>query len=1077
MRKDPRAFRSFPGIALRWFLALLLICPATPVRSDEQTSVTSTQDATLTQATPTINNGTGTTLSTHTSAGANQRSVLQFNLGSTGLNSNTAVKTSTLNLVSTSPLFSARSQEVHRITGATPWTEAGVTWSTRNGATNWANAGGDFDPTATDTQSSGVTTGATVSFNVLSDSTSSNIPQGWINGTIPNDGVLVKDQSENGAAWQYQRQITVTTGAVTPFNGYSGYTVQLTGLNTAALVTAGKMRSDCNDLRIARFSANTWTQLDTQILNCNTANTAVWFKLQANIAASSTDTSYYLNYGSSTATAGPSNLNNVYLFYDNFASDTVGQVPTGWTVQSGTAWSVQNDATGNFLRWPSTAPAAPLRALIKVTSITAEQDVFVQANIRQTDANTTEITGCTAGRFTGTSDTNVSLYKSCMTNFGGARSGMLVSYVNGTTTTHNTYAYAWPDNTFTAVAGAMFGSPATVRNYVAGTLRGSITGNTDLNNISGSVGVSAIQNSGTNYDFENFLARRYTEPEPTLTLAAEANPSLPLWGARENTAANQPTLTLHYLRDVTLNAATAGISEITENWAFPSGSTSANYDGVMFAKQVGATAPVFTPADGTAYAVGAQPVAGVSVAANTSAFATVSALDENGDNSVVLPGTLYSYKAYTHDATAITGAASSAAPHYSFGNTATQSVTTNVGGGTNKRWSYKTAATTLAAPALDPGVVVVTGGNDNTMHSMSTSTGARNFQPGGAIGITGGAIQTRPSLIPASDTSQPTCKNVCDVVYAAAGDGKVYAFRADTGAQLWQSAVVTTGAGSGLQGAPAVQVLSYAGGGYTLGYDLVIVGTRNIGAGSTTNNKIYGLNGNTGATVWTANTGNLDIVNSTPMLDYANNMVWFTSRSNGGVQASLWKINTNTGTVSASFSLGDTDQPPSLDSDGRAVYVLTNGGILYAVRTDLSNCSTSLTLPAGTVPVGFPVPALVSSFSDDVYFSTTTSGVGKVHFTYTLGTCGGTFTSSPGGWTNPAIASPSSLIYSFPPSFALYAGSSDGHLYKINPTTGAILANRVVNLGATIGDPSFDNVLQKFYVGDTAGRIYSFDSF
>src|SRR4029077_8609712 len=254
---------------------------------------------------------------------------------------------------------------------------------------------------------------------------------------------------------------------------------------------------------------------------------------------------------------------------------------------------------------------------------------------------------------------------------------------------------------------------------------------------------------------------------------------------------------------------------------------------------------VFTPADGTSYLVGAQPVAGVSVVANTAAFATVSALDENGDTSVVLPGTQYSYKAYTHDATTITGAASSAAPHYSFGNTATQSVTTTIGGGTKKRWSYKTAATTLSAPALDPGVVVVTGGNDNIIHSMAATTGGRDYQPGGVIGTTGGTIQTRPSLIAASDTSQLTCKNVCDVVYAAAGDGKVYAFRTDTGALLWSSAGLTTRAGSGPQGAPAVQVKAFTGGGYTLAFDLLIVGTRNVG--SATNNKIYGLNGNTGA--------------------------------------------------------------------------------------------------------------------------------------------------------------------------------------------------------------------------------------
>jgi len=59
----------------------------------------------------------------------------------------------------------------------------------------------------------------------------------------------------------------------------------------------------------------------------------------------------------------------------------------------------------------------------------------------------------------------------------------------------------------------------------------------------------------------------------------------------------------------------------------------------------------------------------------------------------------------------------------------------------------------------------------------------------------------------------------------------------------------------------------------------------------------------------------------------------------------------------------------------------------------------------------------------------------------------------------------------------MYVGSSDGHLYKINATTGANSANRVINLGATIGDPSFDTVLQKFYLGDTSGRIYSFDLF
>src|ERR1700682_1089336 len=204
--------KNYRAVAFRWFLAFLLLSP-TPVRCDEQTAVPSTRDATINQASPATNNGAATTVSTHTALTANQRSLVRFDLTTTGLNSNTAVKTSTLNLVPTTPLFISRSQEVHRITGVTDWTEGGVTWNTRNGVTAWTAAGGDFDPTATDTQPSGTTAGTTVPFNVLSDSTSANIPQGWLNGTIPNFGLLVKDTLEDGATWNFTRTITATVGA------------------------------------------------------------------------------------------------------------------------------------------------------------------------------------------------------------------------------------------------------------------------------------------------------------------------------------------------------------------------------------------------------------------------------------------------------------------------------------------------------------------------------------------------------------------------------------------------------------------------------------------------------------------------------------------------------------------------------------------------------------------------------------------------------------------------------------------------------------------------------------------------
>src|SRR5881394_844292 len=413
MRTNSRSIRSFLATALRWFLVLLLVCPATPLLSDEQTAVTSTRDATVSQAAPTINNGAATTVSTHTAQNANQRSLVRFDLSTTGLSSNTALKTSTLNLVSATPLFTSRSQEVHRITGTTDWTEAGVTWNTRNGVLAWTNPGGDFDATAADTQPSGTTAGTAISFNVLSDSTSANIPQGWINGTIPNYGLLVKDQLEDGATWSFTRAITVTVGAIAPFGGYNGYSAQITGFNTAALVTAGKMRADCNDLRIERFAANTWTQLDRQVINCNTASSTIWFKLQADIAANGADASYSLFYGNPNAPAPPANLNNVYLAYDNIDADTLAQPPAGWTVQGGGPWNVVADVGTNRILRESNAVGAN-RNVIYFTSVANERDVRVQADVRMTTVAGLESTGCPLARVGGTTAANMTAYRSCL---------------------------------------------------------------------------------------------------------------------------------------------------------------------------------------------------------------------------------------------------------------------------------------------------------------------------------------------------------------------------------------------------------------------------------------------------------------------------------------------------------------------------------------------------------------------------------------------------------------------------------------------------------------------------------------
>ena len=166
-----------------------------------------------------------------------------------------------------------------------------------------------------------------------------------------------------------------------------------------------------------------------------------------------------------------------------------------------------------------------------------------------------------------------------------------------------------------------------------------------------------------------------------------------------------------------------------------------------------------------------------------------------------------------------------------------------------------------------------------------------------------------------------------------------------------------------------------------------------------------------------------------------------------------------------------------MNTPGLVVYTIANDGRLYASRTDLAGCTNNALIPGGFAPSGFPVAVQTGTGTDDVFLSGSGKVV-KVQVTYNAGaTCAITFNTAPAGWTSPTVASPSALMTSDATPYFLYVGSSDGHLYKINPTTGANAANRLVRAGATIGDPSYDSATQKFYVGDSTGRIYSFDLF
>ena len=552
------------------------------------------------------------------------------------------------------------------------------------------------------------------------------------------------------------------------------------------------------------------------------------------------------------------------------------------------------------------------------------------------------------------------------------------------------------------------------------------------------------------------------------------------FGMKENgTASNKPSLTVTYLRQVTNLTASASSNQVVLNWTLPT--PGADYNGVLIVRK--ATTDFTSnfssdPVDGTAYVAGNTiGTDAVPVVANLTGSQT-SYTDSTAAND-----TTYFYRVYARDSSANYSqntVASSTAPVY-------PKVSARPADGAvtgNPNWSYATGATSLAPPGLTDGGVVVSGSNDSKLHGMSASTGTQSFTPF----ATGNAIQARPPVIPSSlsTTSQ-------NVAYVTSQDGKAYAVDTSTGALL--SGWTTPQLGNTpLQGGAAVwlqaiQTLSFPGKGFVTTPDMVVVGTKNTTA-PTTSNKVYGLHAGGGAggiispggAIWTFSPGNMDIIASTPLIDYFSNTIWVSSLSNGGTQPSLWKLNAADGTLVTSFSSlgGDITSSPVGSLDGNVnrapsfIYVGTDAGALKAIKVSDNTISTHTPLSGTGAIKGSPLSFSFSTPSvltpDTIVFSRSAT-VHAVQFNGTI--------FSP-LWTTTPTGSPATIsapIDNFDGT-KVYVGASDGKVHRLtNILTlngGQDEAQVSTPSTQTVGDPSFDITLGRTYVGAADAHIYSF---
>ena len=113
-------------------------------------------------------------------------------------------------------------------------------------------------------------------------------------------------------------QIEVRNNATTALP--SGYTIRLS-LDTASLISQGRMLANCDDLRVT-FLSGAETELNRVVEGCNSFATAVTFRTQADIALGGTDMNYNLYFGNAAAANPPSDPGQVYAFYDDFQDGT-----------------------------------------------------------------------------------------------------------------------------------------------------------------------------------------------------------------------------------------------------------------------------------------------------------------------------------------------------------------------------------------------------------------------------------------------------------------------------------------------------------------------------------------------------------------------------------------------------------------------------------------------------------------------------------------------------------------------------------------------------------------------------------
>ncbi|MCX5786276.1 MAG: DUF2341 domain-containing protein [Elusimicrobia bacterium] len=286
--------------------------------------------------------------------------------------------------------------------------------------------------------------------------------------------------------WNYRKPVLVSNSTTSPLTDYQ----VLVTTDTASLISAGKMRSDCGDIRFTDSDGNTLLNYWIES-GINTASTKIWVKVPS-IPASSAKT-IYMYYGN-TGVTSVSDKGGTFTFWDDFTrANTSSGLGGSWTLTSGN-WHIQTNkgVRVGTVNTPDNSQA----------TVNSSTDFEIQ--FQYTLASDCE------GMHVELGDISVWFgswgYDVIQINSGGVQIGS-VSNVFTTGTVYTLKIQAWGSNVKVFVNGTEKVS-ATTRTPSAGTLLKI-----------GSWGGSAPGSE----QIDDMQVRSFSSPEPTISVGAEAS--------------------------------------------------------------------------------------------------------------------------------------------------------------------------------------------------------------------------------------------------------------------------------------------------------------------------------------------------------------------------------------------------------------------------------------------------------------------------------------------------------------------------------------------------------------------------